>query len=809
MEKLDGTLSRVMFHAPSKYDAAGAKYLIARTAAGQTIKGSMDRPVIGAQYRFWGEFKPQSGRDETAFVFESYDPVIDESSTGAETLLRDHIDGIGRAKAAAIAEHFGDETLAILRETPERAREVRGISDAIVDAIRTYFEKARFDPAAYARLVDMFNKSGHRISKKVLNALIKDFRSNAPDKVIANPYILLTYPGVGWPTADSFAMATAGYDPDGIKRHCAAILEAFEPIIREGHTFATKVEIRAGVVKLINRMPRPDAWDRLIAEGEITGDGERFSITKIWVAEDAIATTLASLHRAAKPLPFALDTGGLASDQVDAIRTIEASGVCLLVGPPGTGKSYTIARAIKGLIDGGITGIRVTAPTGKAAKRAAELLVGAGIDPDAIPCTTIHRALAPTPTALSPGVPQESAKSGRGRDKFEFARGPGSPLDESVIVVDETSMVDVSLMRSLLSAIKPGSRVIFVGDENQLPSVGPGSTLRDMLTSGIPVAELRDIKRSDGGGRVVRACHAIKDGRSPAPAQALDLPTENWIHIEANDPAEIASTIVSLYDRFGKFDPTWDVQVISAQKGKHAFACENLNGLLADRLNPLDPSQAEDPNGPPFRPGDKVVRLKNSTVDELIPRKPGGFNPDWFWGDRGYDIGDTAVVNGDLGQIEAIATDRDGKSWILVAFRDPDRFVRLPYSDHNLIRAYAMTVHKCQGSGWPVVIVPVHTAFYWDSRTGTGLWSRELVYTAISRAEKALITVGQWGAIAAAISRKTVHQRRTRLADLLARAIRGEPIRPAIIGPSHAGQAATLAIKDDSYYDFSDMMAEA
>jgi exodeoxyribonuclease V alpha subunit len=813
MEMLDGTLSRVMFHQPSKFDPAAAKYMIGRTAAGQTVKGSIENPVVGAQYRFWGEFKAQRNRDgEVAFEFDGYEPIVDASATGAETYLCDHVKGIGRAKAAALAEAFEGETLAILRETPERAKEVPGITDAIVDALRTHFDETRIDPAAYARLIDLFNRSGHKIPKKVVKQLLKDFRSDAPDKIKENPYLLLAYPGIGWATADSLAMTSLEYDPKGLGRHCAAMLEAIARVTNEGHTFATKPQIVAGVHSLIQQEPRWDAWHRLVTEGEIDGDGERYSTTRLWMSENVIASTLAKLATAALPLPCHLDNAGLAPDQAEALETIASSGVCLLVGPPGTGKSFTIARAIRGMRDGGVRSVKVMAPTGKAAKRAAELLRGAGIDTDDVPCTTIHRALGPVLSGSDPGVPGESAKSGRGRDGFEFIHGPGDPLDASVIVVDETSMVDVRLMQSLVVSIKPGTRVVFVGDENQLPSVGPGSTLRDMLGSGLPVARLRDIKRSDGGGRVVRACHAIKDGRTPEPAGQLALPTENWIHIEASDPATIAREVVNLYGLFKSVDPVWDVQTISAQKGRHAFGCDALNSLLADKLNPPPPGEPIDPNGqaPPFRVGDKVVRLKNGNADELRPiAKRDSWGDEWRWDGQAWDTSQTVcIVNGDLGEVLSMSPDDKGKTYVVVRFRDPDRLVRLPFAEHHLARAYALTVHKGQGSGWPVVIVPVHTAFYWDARTGTGLWCRELIYTAISRAEKALITVGQWAAVRTAIGRQTVHQRRTRLAPLLADAMAGRPVGfglPALPGPPEP----TAKVETANPYDFSEMMTDA
>lgn len=771
METLDGVISRILYHKPSKWSPAGTPYLIARLASGATVKGECRKPVEGQLYRFFGSYKPQRGRDEHAFEFESFEAIVDRSEAGSADYLATHVDGIGRIKATALANHFGADTLDVLRTDPDRALEVTGITDRIIEAIRQHFAEITIDPRAHAKLIDLFNQGDHRVSKRVVKALLQDFRSDAPAKILENPYILLAYPGIGWKTADSFAMTTAKYDPQGLERHKAAIVEAIEQVTLEGHTFALKPEIVSRVYKLIDAEPRWDAWHALLTEQEVAGDGERYSLPSLWEAEQTIASRLACLETTARPLKFNLDPDDLAGDQLTALDVIQENGVCLLIGPPGCGKSYLVARVIKSLARHGIRSIRVVAPTGKAAKRAAELLTGAGLDINQFPCTTIHKALGPVPSMAREGVPDDSAKVGRGRDGFGFTHNEDNTLDVNVLIVDETSMVDVRLGNSLLSAIATGTRVLFVGDQNQLPSVGPGSMLRDLIEAGLPTAELTEIKRSDGGGRVVRACHAIKDGREPQPAVALMPPTENWIHIEESDPNRIAATIVELHELASRFDPVWDYQVVSAQKAKHAFACENLNRLLSLQLNP-PPAEDAEPNNEipvPFRFNDKIIRRKNGVVGQLKPATEdeiaeGG--EDWRWDRHGWNIDECAVVNGDMGTVLDVVIE-ERQSWVIVRFRDPERLCRIAYSDHHLQQAYAITVHSAQGSGFPVVIVPVHTAFYWDARTGQGLFNRELLYTAISRAEQVLVTVGQWAAVRAAIGRQTVHRRRTRLADLL------------------------------------------
>lgn len=321
-----------------------------------------------------------------------------------------------------------------------------------------------------------------------------------------------------------------------------------------------------------------------------------------------------------------------------------------------------------------------------------------------------------------------------------------------------------------------------------------------MIEAGLPTAALTEIKRSDGGGRVVRACHAIVKGHMPDPAKVLLPPTENWVHIEENDPNRIAETIVDLHRNASNFDPFWQFQVVSAQRSKHPFACDNLNDRLSFVLNPpkgepVAQSWGASDDGPrmPFRVGDKVIRRKNGTADELRPPGPSsGFiddeddlhpedtpaRPEWKWDGKPWKFVETPIVNGDMGTVLAIVPE-ERQTWVVVKFRDPERIVRLPWTEHHMQLAYAITCHSAQGSGWPVVIVPVHTAFFFDTTTGQGLWNRELFYTSISRSEQVLITVGPWAAVRAAIGRRTVDRRKTRLVGLLRDSLAREAERKA------------------------------
>lgn len=776
-ESIEGVLSRINFHKRSKWNPSGTPYLIGQLRGGLTVKGELARPRVGENYRFWGSMKPQKGYQD-AFEFYAYDIIVDDSVDGVTQFLKTYIKGIGIVRAAAIAEHFGAETLPILRMNPDRAAEVQGITPEIVQAIKDHFSECKFDPAAYAALADLFAE--HRFPKKLILKLLEHWGSDAPRKVKENPYLLLAYPRMGWKGVDAFAIDTAEYDRAGLERQKAAILEALERIHDEGHTWAEESDINFGAAKLIGRTPDSSSWAAVLEQQDVaervTEDFTvQFALSKIAYAEETIAHRLSILSDA-PPLPFDLDAEGLSDEQRAALKIFRDHALAILVGGPGTGKSWSVTSAIANLLANGVKNIRIMAPTGKAAKRAEELLRGK-IE-ESIPCTTVHRALGPIPSEAEEGVPSADSKVGRGRDEFGFAHNEDDPIEAEFIVIDECSMVDVSLCASLLKAVAPGTRVVIVGDPHQLPSVGPGSVLRDLIDAGVPTARLTTPRRNSG--RIVRACHQIKDGIVPEPSPRLDLEAgENWIHLEIPDPHEAAQRICELHAsaaRNGRFDPFWDMQVVAAQKNTAGVGCDNLNRLLSRQLNRRADLElgGQDGNGSPeedfaprFSPGDKVVRTKNGMTDQMIPVDGDSDQyVNWTWQGRGYHFEPVEVVNGDLGSVLDVV-EGERQSHVVVSFRNPERLVRMPIGECRLQLAYAMTVHKCQGSGFPYVIVPVSNRYYWDSRTQTGLWNRELVYTAFSRAERVLVTVGEFSAIEAAVSRKTVNRRRTRLAELV------------------------------------------
>jgi exodeoxyribonuclease V alpha subunit len=404
---------------------------------------------------------------------------------------------------------------------------------------------------------------------------------------------------------------------------------------------------------------------------------------------------------------ISIDLKGLAPDQQEAFQLSMAHPVFILTGAPGTGKTYLLRRIIEQFTEWNSL-IALAAPTGKAAKRMTEII--------GMPAMTIHRLLGPEPRTF------------KGELYFGFTRGVGSPIPADLLVVDEFSMVDISLAASLFRAVARGARVLIVGDHYQLPSVGPGAVLRDLLAAGVPSYELTEIKRNTGD--IVKACHAIKDGKSAEPSPHLDPDAGlNFRHIEESDPFEIQDIIRDLVTKrlpMRGYDPVWDVQVLSPMNERTALSCLDLNVLLQGTLNIHPPVP-----GTPFRVGDKIIQLKNQEID-------GEF-----------------VVNGDLGEVKEI-----NESEIKVNFLYPDRLVRIKRKAHNLRLAYCISIHRMQGSEGPVIIIPVHSCF-------GGFFNRELLYTALSRAQDIAITIGEWHAFEAATGRVGNVRRITRLAKLI------------------------------------------
>lgn len=419
---------------------------------------------------------------------------------------------------------------------------------------------------------------------------------------------------------------------------------------------------------------------------------------------------------------MSISTIKLTNQQIKAVDMVFENSISILTGKPGTGKTTTVKAIILRAEEERVS-IRQAAPTGKAAKRM--------IESTGRKATTIHSAL--------------QAKMING--DFSFMVNADNPWPEKLVIIDEASMITTELFDHVMQGIDTSkTKLLLVGDTGQLPSIGGGAVLRDLIESGlIAHTELDIIHRNSG--KIVEACASIHAGRSYSKSTQIDLDAENKInlvHIDCTDQDDILKAIETVVaDRMPMrgYDPVWDVQVISPVNSKGALSCESINETLRARLNP---THALDPDGDKkWRVGDKVINTKNLKAMESL-----------CLNDKGKkSLGEVMVVNGDIGEIVSAEEKK-----LIIDFYDPDRTVDIDRSKNNLLHAYCITCHRFQGSESPVIIIPIHSSFAFFA-------NRSWIYTAISRAREICITIGDFSVIDAMVKNIRDARRVTMLKD--------------------------------------------
>jgi exodeoxyribonuclease V alpha subunit len=776
VESIEGQIvGTPRFHRVSPWSEGGNKYLIANFQYDgklTTIKGELNNIIYGWTYRLYGSF----GTDDygSHFAFHSFEPLVSKSNEGMADYLLRSVPEIGKARSRAIVDHFGNDTFIILKQDPSQVENIDGMPRHAIEAIKIFFSEdnsSEVDPEAYARLYDIL--SHIRPPRRVILSLLKLFGSNAPQFVTENPYRLLDYPGMGWTRVDKLAIEVLSYNPDGVHRHEQAIKEILSRHAENGHTKIDYPTLHCDSSNLLGRPLSKIAFESFQTKKQIVFQDKHVSLEKLFRAETQIAFHINRLRSNLKPLGFSLSEEGFEDEQKAIPKMIEHNALSIITGVPGSGKSHSLAEIVKQLVSHGITNIIVMAPTGKAAKRDSEFLQVAVPDAE-IPSMTIHRALGGRlDSSADEGISEEQARINRGRERFVFGFDKNNHLPFSIFIIDEASMVDVELGAAALQAMPDDARLIIVGDHHQLPSVGPGSFLRDLLKAGIPHVILDRPRRNSGA--IAEACYLIKEGKNPDPKKMKEEdPQSNWSHIEIAGEDKIIECIKKIHldyiSKFGFDAAKTDLQVISPEK-RGTLGCHNLNALLGAIVNPgeaVSQAKLEQNESSQLRAGDKVVRTKNGTTKQLI--KATEYDFDYFseedvktvhFNDEEYAIDEAYVVNGDMGEVIGFKD-----QYIIVKFINPDRLCMLSRSDARVSLAYAMTVHKCQGSGFPIVILPL-SSFYWNPKTSSGIWCRELVYTGGSRPIQRWITIGPIAKLYEAIGRVTVHQRQTRLEQML------------------------------------------
>jgi exodeoxyribonuclease V alpha subunit len=726
-EQVQGIVERVTFHSDeSGYTVARLKVPSAHDLI--TIVGNFPDIHAGQTLRLGGYYREHAKYGQQLHVVWAQE-TKPATLTGLEKYLGSGlIKGIGPVTAKRIVKHFGLGTLEIIEQSCSRLIEVPGIGERRVGMIERAWaaQKAIKEVMLFLR--------GHDVSTTYAVKIYKVYGDKAIEIVSKNPYQLATdIYGIGFITADTIARKL-GIAPDSEFRYQAGLLYVLSQAGEEGHCF---LPVKKLVEHATKRLALPDASvdpariealidtmakeQQLIVElgyGDLA-DQQICYAPAFYHTEVALARRLAAFART--PVEVDLERVSiwidrftekrnitLSAEQRCAVELAASSRLLVLTGGPGCGKTFT-TRTIVSLWRAMRKSILLAAPTGRAAQRLAEMT--------RCEAKTIHRLL-----AFDPGT-------------MHFRHDEDNPLEAEAIVVDETSMLDLFLAHSLVKAIPPHAQVLLVGDIDQLPSVGPGMVLRDLIASEqIPVVRLTEVFRQAASSQIITNAHRINAGQYPHLVPTTKFAESDCLWLEASEPELGSDGIRHLVSEFlpkHGINPAQQVQVLCpATRGE--IGTRQLNVMLQQVLNPAKPGKTElSRGGSVLRAGDRVIQQVNDYQRE--------------------------VFNGDVGTVTSIDLEEQE---VVVQFAD-ERAVSYDYADlSELSLAWAVTIHKSQGSEYPVVILPLYMQHYL-------LLSRNLLYTGLTRAKQLAIIVGPPKAIGFAVKRMLDRQRYTALADRL------------------------------------------
>jgi len=738
------------------------------------LKGTLERVVYANEDNAWSVVRlvPDGGRDTVTavgkllgvqpgetlrlqgtweedkkfgrqFRVESYRTVTPSTLEGIEKYLGSGlIQGIGKGMASRLVEHFGQETLEVIEHQPERLAEVPGIGPKRRKQIAEAWVEQR-----EIKEVMVFLQS-HGVTTHHAIRIYKTYGPGALGVVKSDPYRLaVDVYGIGFKSADQLA-AALGLPKDSPQRARAGLAHVLEEAGGQGHVYLPRGRLLedAGALLALGREILEPALAQLAREGLVVAeavaggaavepgepgfdDDEAAVFPRLLHnAEAGLADALSAIvRRPAKPLKIDVERAlewfegkqsiALADQQRQAIRSGIRSQALVITGGPGTGKT-TLVQGIVRILAAKKQRVLLAAPTGRAAKRLAEATGKSA--------STVHRLLEFDPQSRT------------------FQRGPERPLAADLLIVDEASMLDVSLAHSLVRAVPEGGRLVLVGDVDQLPSVGPGRVLADLIDStALDVVRLTEIFRQAERSLIVVNAHRVNQGNLPS-VQPPPGGDADFFFIERSTPEQVLETLLHVVAEripagFG-LDPATDVQVLTPMN-RGLLGTENLNRELRARLNPARAGALELARGDRvFRLGDKVMQVRNN-----------------------YEL---EVFNGDLGRVTHI--DREEKA--LRVEMDDGRLIGYETSDlDELVPAFACSIHKSQGSEYPAVVVPLHTQHY-------VMLERNLLYTALTRAKRLAILIGEQRALAVAVRNKQNRERFTGLARRLAPGPRQVPL---------------------------------
>ena len=682
-----------------------------------TCVGTFPAITQGASIEAMGNYitHPVYGKQ---FQISSYVEKMPEDALAMERYLGSGaIKGIGAALAARIVRRFGNDTMRIVEEEPERLAEIKGISmSKAMDIANQLIDKKDIRKA-------MMFLQRYGIQMNLANKIFKRYGNDIYNILEQNPYRLADdIEGVGFRTADEIA-SRAGIKIDSEFRIKSGIFYVLNQATMQGHTYLPYDKL----VRQVNELLLIDVQDYdkylmdLTMDKKIVvkvKDNVKCVYARMYYNMEANAAAMLNnldvqIEEDQKFIDDRIarieDKEGITLDDIqkEAVAKAVRNGLVIVTGGPGTGKTTTINTIIKYFELEGLE-IRLAAPTGRAAKRMTE---ACGYE-----AQTIHRML-----EISGGVPDGDRKSAAGLSMF-FERNEDNPLEADVIIVDEMSMVDISIMNSLLKAVSIGTKLILVGDVDQLPSVGPGNVLKDIIESGcFPVVKLERIFRQAAQSEIIINAHKINRGEEVV----LNKYSKDFLFVHRNGADNIINAMKTLIkDKLPDYvgADVYDLQILTPSR-KSNVGVERLNKIMQDFLNPADAIKQERQVGDvTFREGDKVMQIKNDYQLAWEKRSRYGIPTE-----QG-----TGAFNGDTGVIERISTFDEN---VTVKFED-GRFVTYEFSQlDELELAYAITVHKSQGSEYPAVILPLLGG-------PRMLMNRNLLYTGVTRAKSCVCIVG-------------------------------------------------------------------
>lgn len=717
-ESLQGVVERVVYSAPD-----GTYSVVRLRADGHsglvTARGKLLEIKEGQVLRLEGRWTVHRtyGRQ---FEAERYEVVMPTSARGIERYLGSGVvHGIGPELARRLVGRFGDQTLAVIEGEPVRLREVGGIGakrqQQIVEACAA--QKGLRDAMVFLHEYGVTPGVGARIYKAYGGSTVGIVREN-PYRLASDVF------GVGFITADRIA-GSMGIGRDSPLRAAAGVVYTLRELGDDGHACCPEEALVAAAGHTLGLPPDKvaAAIESQVAAGELVREAAfgppAIYLPALHAAEAGVAGALRELA-AARPAFPAIDAERavgwvegrvgiqLSEGQKDAVRKAVANKLTVITGGPGVGKT-TVLRCLVEVFGARRLRVALCAPTGRAAKRLSE---ATGAE-----ASTIHRLLKYQPRS------------------HEFELNERNPLQADVAIVDEASMLDVLLTYHLVRALAPRTLLVLVGDVDQLPSVGPGSVLRDVIASGVAaVARLSEIFRQAAASLIVANAHRINSGEMPHLRDPGEGVERDFFFLERGDPEAAAETVLELCarrlpERYG-LDPIGDIQVL-APMHKGTVGTQALNSRLQERLNPRGQEHAV--GGRRFRVGDKVMQVRNN-----------------------YD---KEVFNGDLGRVIAVFPEATQ-----MAVRMDDRELTYgPDELDELVPAYAISIHKAQGSEYPAVVVPVLTQHY-------VMLQRNLLYTAVTRGRRLVVLVGTRRAVAIAARNDRIRERHSLLRQRLAAA---------------------------------------